>query len=112
MVSRSLRKLLFITASCLATQNVASRMESTGAPGAIHVSEDTQALAAPYMPLSYGSGSTAAQPGAGGDVTWQRREAVPIKGRGTLNTYWLLPAGETSPPEAYQKQLQQQYKLY
>ncbi len=74
-------------------------MESTGAPGAIHVSEDTQALAAPYMSASYGSGSNAVQPGAGGRMTWHRREAVPIKGRGTLNTYWLLPAGGTSPPE-------------
>ncbi|KAG2427346.1 hypothetical protein HXX76_012540 [Chlamydomonas incerta] len=59
------------------TVNVASRMESTGAPGVIHVSEDTQRLAAPHMP-----------PGCG---SWRRREGVEVKGKGTMDTYWLLP---------------------
>ncbi|PNH10202.1 Soluble guanylate cyclase 88E [Tetrabaena socialis] len=57
------------------TVNVASRMESTGAPGAIHVSEDTQRLAAPYMPA--------------GDYVWRRREGVEVKGKGIMDTYWL-----------------------
>ncbi|PNH10201.1 Soluble guanylate cyclase 88E, partial [Tetrabaena socialis] len=57
------------------TVNVASRMESTGASGAIHVSEDTQRLAAPYMPA--------------GDYVWRRREGVEVKGKGIMDTYWL-----------------------
>ena len=60
-------------------QNVASRMESTGTAGVIHVSEDTQRLAAPHMP-----------PGCG---RWLRREGVEVKGKGTMDTYWLLPQG-------------------
>ncbi len=45
----------------------------------IHVSEDTQRLAAPHMP-----------PGCG---AWRRREGVEVKGKGTMDTYWLLPRG-------------------
>ena len=54
-------------------------MESTGTAGVIHVSEDTQRLAAPHMP-----------PGCG---RWLRREGVEVKGKGTMDTYWLLPQG-------------------
>jgi len=50
--------------------NVASRMEATGAPGAIHV---TQAV---FLQ-------------AGGSFTFEAREPVEIKGRGSMATWWL-----------------------
>eukprot|EP00198_Chlamydomonas_reinhardtii_P003616 XP_001692952.1 guanylate cyclase [Chlamydomonas reinhardtii] len=51
------------------TINTASRMESTGAPGAIHVSEATQRL----LPT----------------IKWQPRgEGIEVKGKGLMQTYW------------------------
>lgn len=52
-------------------------MESTGAPGAIHVSEETQRLAVPYIPPY--------------TMVWRRREAVEVKGKGLMDTYWMEP---------------------
>ena len=52
------------------TVNVASRMESTGAPGRIHVSaEFAQAI--------------------NGEVVLIPRGEVEVKGKGTMTTFWL-----------------------
>ncbi|TVR11167.1 MAG: response regulator [Phormidium sp. GEM2.Bin31] len=53
------------------TVNVASRMESTGVPGRIQVSEDT------YRRLH-------------NSFIFEERGLTPIKGKGTMNTYWLV----------------------
>jgi class 3 adenylate cyclase len=53
------------------TVNVASRMESSGEPGAVHVSE------AVYLQTRQHFAFTA-------------REPIHIKGRGRMSTYWLL----------------------
>lgn len=53
------------------TVNVASRMESSGEPGAIHVSE------AVYLQTRQ-------------HFAFAAREPVDIKGRGRMSTYWLL----------------------
>ncbi|MFP4220627.1 MAG: adenylate/guanylate cyclase domain-containing protein [Phormidium sp.] len=53
------------------TVNVASRMESTGLPGRIHVSETT------YLRLQ-------------NHFEFEERGLIPIKGKGTMKTYWLL----------------------
>ncbi|KAG2443367.1 hypothetical protein HXX76_001728 [Chlamydomonas incerta] len=57
------------------TINTASRMESTGAPGCIHVSEATQRL----LP----------------DIKWDARgEGIEVKGKGMMKTYWW--SGDTT----------------
>jgi class 3 adenylate cyclase len=62
------------------TVNVASRMESTGATGAIHVTE------AVYRQIR-------------GSFDLRAREALDIKGGGTLSTWWLLgPATASAAP--------------
>jgi adenylate cyclase len=58
------------------TVNVASRMESTGEPGAVHVSE------AVYLQTHR-------------HFSFAAREPIDIKGRGRMSTYWLL--GRTGP---------------
>ncbi len=55
------------------TVNLASRMESSGEPGAIHVSE------AVYLQTRH-------------LFSFDAREPMEIKGRGRLSTYWLLGA--------------------
>ncbi|GIM13643.1 hypothetical protein Vretimale_16709, partial [Volvox reticuliferus] len=56
------------------TVNTASRMESTGVPGAIQISEDT------YMALPEAS-----------RALWTCRGEVEVKGKGLLRTYLLTP---------------------
>ena len=51
------------------TVNTASRMESTGEPGRIHVSESTRALL-PYE-------------------KWQATGGVEVKGKGVMETFFL-----------------------
>jgi class 3 adenylate cyclase len=58
------------------TVNVASRMESHGAPGRIHVSEDAALLLKRSHAL-------------------EERGVTELKGQGTMRTYWLL--GATAP---------------
>uniref|UniRef100_A0A6S8Q644 Guanylate cyclase domain-containing protein n=1 Tax=Dunaliella tertiolecta TaxID=3047 RepID=A0A6S8Q644_DUNTE len=60
--------------------NTASRMESTGVPGRIHVSETTQKL----LPAE----------------RWESTGGVQVKGKGQMQTYlWVPPmAGAVSPP--------------
>ena len=53
------------------TVNVASRMESTGVPGRIQVSENT------YLRLQQ-------------SFELEERGLTPIKGKGLLKTYWLV----------------------
>lgn len=53
------------------TVNVASRMESTGVPGRIQVSENT------YRRLQ-------------DSFIFEERGLTPIKGKGTMKTYWLV----------------------
>ncbi|XP_078493550.1 atrial natriuretic peptide receptor 1-like [Ciona intestinalis] len=55
------------------TVNTASRMESSGMPLAIHVSESTKALLERFQCFKL-----------------QLRGEVPLKGKGTVTTYWLL----------------------
>ncbi len=57
------------------TVNVASRMESTGEPGRIHV---TEAFAEGATPHTFA-------------FTFIERGKIDIKGKGFLNTYWLVP---------------------
>jgi class 3 adenylate cyclase len=65
------------------TVNVASRMESHGEPGRIHVSE------------AFASRVTHRHPREGGDsltpdtLTLSKRGVVSIKGKGPMTTYWL-----------------------
>ncbi|WIA39175.1 hypothetical protein OEZ86_005300 [Tetradesmus obliquus] len=54
------------------TVNMASRMESTGLPGRVQISEETFSL----LPTEQQAGC-------------ELREAVPVKGKGTLRTYLL-----------------------
>ncbi len=56
------------------TVNVASRMESHGQPGRIHLSESTQQLIGDRYPT-------------------QSRGAIEVKGKGATTTYWLGDAG-------------------
>jgi len=52
------------------TVNTASRMESHGAPGAIHVTAEFRAF-------------------AGDGFVWEDRGAIDIKGKGPMRTFWL-----------------------
>jgi class 3 adenylate cyclase len=64
------------------TVNVASRMESSGEPGAVHVSEAVYQQTRQYF-------------------SFAAREPIDIKGRGRMCTYWLLgPAREVGPEAA------------
>lgn len=56
------------------TVNTASRMETTGLPGRIHISEQTSALLRSL----------------GGYSVIRREELVSVKGKGTMQTYFLL----------------------
>ncbi|XP_055617902.1 adenylate cyclase, germination specific-like isoform X2 [Toxorhynchites rutilus septentrionalis] len=55
------------------TINTASRMESTGEPMKIHVSEDTKVILDKL-----------------GGFKIKRRGTIEVKGKGTMDTYWLL----------------------
>ena len=67
------------------TVNTASRMESHGEPGMIHVTDDTRQLLKDMYHLS-------------------RRDEINVKGKGAMNTWFLLgplgagPMGETQLP--------------
>ncbi|KAG2451869.1 hypothetical protein HYH02_003645 [Chlamydomonas schloesseri] len=60
------------------TVNTASRMESTGAPGAIHASESTFARLAM----------------AHGDPQWESTGGIEVKGKGLMQTYVWRPSHE------------------
>ncbi|XP_013174643.1 PREDICTED: atrial natriuretic peptide receptor 2-like, partial [Papilio xuthus] len=62
------------------TVNTASRMESTGQPLRIHLSESTRALLEQW-----------------GTFTVERRGEVELKGRGRMLTHWLLRCSEPAP---------------
>jgi adenylate cyclase len=59
------------------TVNVASRMESSGEPGAVHVSE------AVYLQTRQ-------------HFSFEARQPIDIKGRGRMSTYWLLGRAGTA----------------
>jgi len=59
------------------TVNVASRMESHGKPGRIHVSE---------------AFATALQPSLPASLTLHERGSMEVKGKGMMTTYWLTSA--------------------
>jgi adenylate cyclase len=63
------------------TVNVASRMESTGEPGAVHVSDAVYAQTHERF-------------------AFRARELVPIKGRESIPTYWLVGVVNESGPDA------------
>jgi hypothetical protein len=63
--------------------NVASRMESTGQPGCIQVSEDTAQLI---------------RDAGKGDWLTPRKELVFAKGKGELQTFWLGKTGSVAKP--------------
>lgn len=63
------------------TVNVASRMESTGEPGSVHVTDAVYAQTREHF-------------------AFKARELVPIKGRESLPTYWLLGRARTAANEA------------
>jgi class 3 adenylate cyclase len=56
------------------TVNVASRMESHGEAGRIHVSEAIANALTPYLPDS---------------ITLRQRGVIDVKGKGPMTTYWL-----------------------
>ncbi|KHN81453.1 Guanylate cyclase receptor-type gcy-1 [Toxocara canis] len=62
------------------TVNTASRMESSGKPGHIHISAETNRYLTKII---------------GGYRTESRGEVI-IKGKGVMETFWLLPEGEMS----------------
>ncbi|XP_076267348.1 atrial natriuretic peptide receptor 1 [Rhynchophorus ferrugineus] len=62
------------------TVNTASRMESTGQPLKIHVSEATKSLLDTF-----------------GTFNMELRGEVELKGKGFVTTYWLLGCSETDP---------------
>ncbi|XP_069164448.1 atrial natriuretic peptide receptor 1 [Procambarus clarkii] len=63
------------------TVNTASRMESNGQPLKIHVSPTTQKVLAEHYP----------------SFILELRGEVDMKGKGRMNTYWLLGKHETGP---------------
>ncbi|KAG2434862.1 hypothetical protein HXX76_007745 [Chlamydomonas incerta] len=63
------------------TVNTASRMESTGVPGAVHVSEDA------YQMLE-----------ASEQAVWEPTGGVEVKGKGLMRTHIWKPADFTPPP--------------
>ncbi len=65
------------------TVNTASRMESTGVPGNLQISEDTHTL-------------LAGQPGP----TWKQRGRVEVKGKGKMTTY-IIAAMKASTMENF-----------
>ncbi|XP_068620544.1 atrial natriuretic peptide receptor 1 [Battus philenor] len=65
------------------TVNTASRMESTGQPLRIHLSESTRALLEQW-----------------GTFSVERRGEVELKGRGRMLTHWLLQCSEPAPLQA------------
>ncbi|XP_041984749.1 atrial natriuretic peptide receptor 1 [Aricia agestis] len=69
------------------TVNTASRMESTGQPLRIHLSESTRALLDQW-----------------GTFVVERRGEVELKGRGRMLTHWLLHCSEESRPLAQSPQ--------
>lgn len=89
------------------TVNVASRMESTGEPGKIHVSEQFASLLTPIPHFVRNDNSSPLESEGGpviprtkseerGDssqfpVPWSLRErgALEVKGKGTMTTFWL-----------------------
>lgn len=58
------------------TVNTASRMESTGVPGKIQLSDITEALLDKSMLTSA--------------IVIEREESVEAKGKGSMRTFWLL----------------------
>ncbi len=64
------------------TVNTASRMESTGLPGRIQLSEEA------YGYLNAGVTANRVLPYG----TIQREDKVAAKGKGEMTTYWLLPS--------------------
>ncbi|HMO85330.1 MAG TPA: adenylate/guanylate cyclase domain-containing protein, partial [Lacipirellulaceae bacterium] len=60
------------------TVNTASRMESSGLPGRIHMSEQAAAL-------------------LDGEFIVEERGMVDLKGKGPMKTYWLLGRREEAP---------------
>ncbi|OWF42108.1 Atrial natriuretic peptide receptor 1 [Mizuhopecten yessoensis] len=60
------------------TVNTASRMESNGEAYRIHISDSTHTELALYD-----------------EFVFEERGAIPIKGKGDMNTWWLLGAGKT-----------------
>jgi len=58
------------------TVNTASRMESHGVPGRIHVSEATYQLLA-------------------GDFDFEKRPPIEVKGKGEMQTYLVIGPGQT-----------------
>ena len=69
------------------TVNTASRMESTGVPGCVHVSN---------LMRNKLQAEIACLPYAEDLFVWDRREAVDVKGKGSMQT-WLLSAGRAWP---------------
>jgi class 3 adenylate cyclase len=71
------------------TVNVASRMESTGEPGRIHVSE---AFAAALRSVDSGRWTVdnTNDSMTHDSVTLQQRGEITVKGKGPMTTYWLM----------------------
>ncbi|KAG2433051.1 hypothetical protein HXX76_008778 [Chlamydomonas incerta] len=68
------------------TINTASRMESTGTPGCIHVSSDMHSLLSP-------DSRAAGADGAAGGSGWAPSGGVEVKGKGMMETFLWTPPG-------------------
>ena len=66
------------------TVNIASRMESSGLPGQIQLSEQAAAM-------------------LNGEFLTEERGAVEVKGKGAMKTYWLLGRSNTAVPASPQQ---------